>query len=49
MNRIARLARSPHGRRMVSEATRYARSPRGRAKLDSVRRQLASRRRARWR
>jgi hypothetical protein len=49
MNRIARFARSPHARRMVSDATRYARSPQGRAKLQQVRRQLASRRRPRVR
>jgi hypothetical protein len=46
-NRIMRFARSPQGRRMMSEAGRYARSPQARRHLDTVRRQIASRRRAR--
>jgi hypothetical protein len=43
-NRIMRFAKSPHGRRMVSDAGRYARSPQARRHFDTVRRQLASRR-----
>jgi hypothetical protein len=38
------FARSPQGRRMMSEAGRYARSPEGRARLDQARRQIAARR-----
>jgi hypothetical protein len=45
INRIARFARSPQGRRYVSQASRYARSPQGRARLERVRRQIVSRRR----
>jgi hypothetical protein len=41
---IMRFARSPQGRRMLSQAGRYARSPEGRARIDQVRRQLAARR-----
>jgi len=43
-NRILRLARSRHGQRAFSQASRYARSPQGRARIDQVRRQLTSRR-----
>jgi len=39
-----RFARSPQGRRMVSQAGRYASSPEGRARLDQARRQIAARR-----
>jgi hypothetical protein len=41
---IMRLARSPQGRRMLSQAGRYARSPEGRARMDQVRRQIVERR-----
>jgi hypothetical protein len=44
MNRIARFATSPQGRRMFEQAKRYAQSPQGRAKIEQVRRQLAERR-----
>jgi hypothetical protein len=47
LNRIMRFARSPEGRRMVSEAGRYARNPQGRRRIDQVRRQLANGRRTR--
>ncbi len=47
MSSIARLARSPQGRRMFNQARAYASSPQGRAKVDQVRRQLAERRRGR--
>jgi hypothetical protein len=46
-NRIMRLARTPQGRRAMSQAGRYARSPKARRQLDAVRRQLASRGRGR--
>jgi hypothetical protein len=49
INRIARFARSPQGRRFASQAGRYARSPAGRAKLEQVRRQIAGRRAGRRR
>jgi hypothetical protein len=39
-----RLARSPQGRRLISQAGSYARSPQGRAKIDQIRRQVAARR-----
>jgi hypothetical protein len=45
INRIARFARTPQGRRMLGQASRYARSPQGRARIDSLRRQIAGRRR----
>ena len=45
MRTIARLASSPQGRRMFSQAKAYASSPQGREKVDQVRRQLAQRRR----
>jgi hypothetical protein len=43
MNRLVTFARSPQGRRFVSQATTYARSPEGRARIDRVRRQIAAR------
>jgi hypothetical protein len=43
MNRIARFARSPQGRRAAAAAMAYAQSPKGRAKIDQARRQLAQR------
>lgn len=49
MRSIARLARSPQGRRLFNQARAYASSPEGRAKVDRVRRQLAERRRGRTR
>jgi hypothetical protein len=47
INRIARFARSPQGRRMAAHASRYARSPQGRAKIQQMRRMIAARGRAR--
>jgi hypothetical protein len=49
MNRVARFARSPQGRRLFNQAMRYAQSPEGRSKIDRVRRQLADRRKTRER
>jgi hypothetical protein len=43
INRIARFASSPQGRRAVGKAKRYAKSPQGRAKIEQVRRQLGAR------
>lgn len=47
ISRIMRFARTPQGRRMMSDAGRYARSPKGRRQIDNVRRQLTSRGRGR--
>jgi hypothetical protein len=43
MNRIAKFARSPQGRRAAAAAMAYAQSPKGRAKIEQVRKQLAAR------
>ena len=43
MNRIAKFARSPQGKRAAAAAMAYAQSPKGRAKIDQARRQLAQR------
>lgn len=43
MSSIARLARSPHGRRMAQQAMSYARSPEGKRRIASAREQLARR------
>ena len=47
MSKIARLARSPHGRRMTKQAMDYAKSPEGKRKIADVRRQLAARKKPR--
>jgi len=39
-----RFAKTPQGRRMMSQAGRYARSPQARRHLDTVRHQITSRR-----
>jgi hypothetical protein len=44
MTTIARLARSPHGRRMAQQAMNYAKSPEGKRRIEDARRQLAARR-----
>jgi hypothetical protein len=44
MNTIARLARSPQGRRMAQQAMNYAKSPEGKRRLEDARRQIAARR-----
>jgi hypothetical protein len=44
MSKLARLARSPHGRRMAEQAMNYAKSPEGKRRIADVRRQLAARR-----
>jgi hypothetical protein len=43
INSVLRLARSPQGRRVLSQAGRYARSPEGRAKIDQLRKVAARR------
>jgi hypothetical protein len=45
MNKIARFARSPQGRRMAQQAMNYAKSPEGKRRIADARRQLAARRR----
>jgi hypothetical protein len=45
MSKLARFARSPHGRRMARQAMDYAKSPEGKRRIADVRRQLAARRR----
>ena len=44
LNKIAKFASSPQGKRAINQAKRYARSPEGKAKLEQVRRQIAARR-----
>ena len=43
MNRIARFASSPQGRRLFNKAKTYAQSPEGRARIEKVRTQVAQR------
>ena len=43
MNRIARFASSPQGRRLFNKAKAYAQSPQGREKIEQARRQIAQR------
>ena len=47
MSSIARLARSPQGRRLAQQAMSYARSPEGKRKIADARRQIAARRKPR--
>ena len=44
MSMIAKFARSPQGRRAAQQAMSYARSPEGKRKIESARRELATRR-----
>ena len=44
MNKVAKFATSPQGRRLFGKAKAYAQSPKGRAKIEQVQRQLAARR-----
>jgi hypothetical protein len=44
LNRIAKFATSPQGRRLFNQAKSYAQSPKGRAKIEQVQRRLAARR-----
>ena len=43
MNKIAKFATSPQGRRLFGKAKTYAQSPKGRAKIEQVQRQIAAR------
>ena len=43
MNRIAKFARSPQGRRAAAAAMAYAQSPKGRARIEQARKQIAAR------
>jgi hypothetical protein len=44
LNKIAKFATSPQGRRLFTKAKTYAQSPKGRAKIAQVQNQLAARR-----
>jgi hypothetical protein len=44
LNKLAKFAASPQGKRAINKAKRYAQSPEGKAKLEQVRRQIAARR-----
>jgi hypothetical protein len=44
MTKLARLARSPHSRRMAQQAMDYAKSPEGKRRIAEARRQIAARR-----
>jgi len=41
--RLARLARSPQGRKLANRAQKYAKSPEGRRKIQDARSKLAKR------
>jgi hypothetical protein len=45
MNKLARFARSPQGRRMTQKAMQYAQSPQGKRKIADVRQRAARRKR----
>jgi hypothetical protein len=44
LNRIAKFATSPQGRRLFNQAKTYAQSPQGRAKIAQVQQRLEARR-----
>jgi hypothetical protein len=44
LNRIARFATSPQGRRLFNQAKTYAQSPQGRQKIAQIQRRLEARR-----
>lgn len=44
INRIAKFARSPQGRRAADKAKNYASSPEGKRKIEQVRRRFAKKR-----
>lgn len=46
-SRVAAFARSPAGRRLVTQAVRYARSPEGRKRIEQTRARVTARRRPR--
>jgi hypothetical protein len=43
LNKLAKFASSPQGKRAVNQAKRYAQSPEGRARIEKVRKQLVAR------
>jgi hypothetical protein len=43
MDRLSRFARSPQGKRAMSEAQRLAKDPKTRSKIDDVRRRFSER------
>ena len=43
MTKVASLARSPQGRRLIAKAGTYAKSPEGRRRIEQVREQVAAR------
>jgi hypothetical protein len=44
LTRLARLARSPQGRRLTEKAMNYAQSPEGKRKISQARERVAKRR-----
>lgn len=42
--KVAKLARSPHGKRLMNQAVRYASSPKGKKQIAATRERLAKRR-----
>jgi hypothetical protein len=44
MNKLAKFATSPQGRRLFNQAKAYAQSPKGRAKIAQVQQRLEQRR-----
>ena len=44
LNKIAKFAASPQGRRLFTKAMHYAQSPQGRAKIAQFQKQLEARR-----
>jgi hypothetical protein len=44
LNKIAKFATSPQGRRIFNQAKTYAQSPKGRAKIAQVQKRLEARR-----
>ena len=44
LNKLAKFATSPQGRRLFTKAKDYAQSPQGRAKIAQVQQRLAERR-----
>ena len=45
LNKVASLARSPHGRKLAQDAMRYAKSPEGKRRVADARSKLANVRR----
>jgi len=45
VGRLARLARSPQGRKLANRAQDYARSPEGKRKIQETRERMAKRKR----